>query len=367
MTRISIKLALILLACISIIYLVAPAPAYASSTQIKVEVLPGGDARWTTEKMIPLETAGDVAGWDATAAQGTDNYKADFTGRMNDYVARISATLGRPMTVKDVSVTVEKAHPYALSDSGTTTYGVISYEFTWTGFSMVSGDALEIGDAFTDGFMLNKDDTITFVLPSDYGIMGISPASDDLKRASMPQVKWTGSSNNNTGTGVRLFSSGEPSIILRKVATPGTSFDWWMLLPIVLASAAIGFGAAFLLQRMRTKPGPIETPIIPDRLATQDGQCIPDAGVELPHELGDGRYMSDEEKVLLFLEEAGGQMFQSDLVKKTDFSKSKLSMVLSQLKEQGTILKIKKGKENLIRWNRPSDDPPAEDDDEGAP
>jgi len=51
-------------------------------------------------------------------------------------------------------------------------------------------------------------------------------------------------------------------------------------------------------------------------------------------------------------------MFQSDLVRRTDFSKSKLSMVLSDLKEKGTIIKIKKGKENLIRLNRPSEDKP---------
>jgi uncharacterized membrane protein len=68
--------------------------------------------------------------------------------------------------------------------------------------------------------------------------------------------------------------------------------------------------------------------------------------------LREERYMSDEERVVKYLEEAGGQMFQSDLVKKTDFSKSKLSMVLSELKEKGTIIKIKKGKENLIRLNR---------------
>jgi uncharacterized membrane protein len=37
-------------------------------------------------------------------------------------------------------------------------------------------------------------------------------------------------------------------------------------------------------------------------------------------------------------------------------------MVLSELKEKGTILKIKKGKENLIRLNRPSDGKPDDKD-----
>jgi uncharacterized membrane protein len=125
-----------------------------------------------------------------------------------------------------------------------------------------------------------------------------------------------------------------------------------MFMPVILLSLVVGFGAGYVLLK-RQQPKPVELPPLPDHLP--DRPIMPDAGTEaeLPEIAGD-RYLSDEEKVIMFLEEAGGQMFQSDLVKKTDFSKSKLSMVLSDLKEKGTILKIKKGKENLIRLNRPS-------------
>ena len=110
---------------------------------------------------------------------------------------------------------------------------------------------------------------------------------------------------------------------------------------------------------------------MPD-LEPHGGPATPDAGttdvaMEMPEELpplDEGRFLSDEERIVKYLEEAGGQMFQSDLVKKTDFSKSKLSMVLSDLKDKGTILKIKKGKENLIRLNRPAADRPDELDGE---
>lgn len=360
MTRISIKLALTILACICIIYMAVPSIASAQSTIIKVDVLANGDARWTTEKMISLDTPGDVAGWDETAALGTETYQAEFDARMKEYVARISTAVGRPMTVKGVNVTVEKAHPYALSDNGSTTYGVIRYEFTWTGFARSEPGFLEVGDAFVDGFLLNKDDTITFILPAGYDISSISPSADDLKNAYQPQVKWFVRSQNNTGTDIRLFSSGEPSIIMRKSAAAALGFEWWMLVPAILISAAVGFGAAYVLLKRQQSP-PVEVPQLPDRVV------MPDAGVEPPEELpglSDGRFMSDEEKVVMYLEEAGGQMFQSDLVKKTDFSKSKLSMVLSDLKEKGTILKIKKGKENLIRLNRPSNE--AQDPGEAA-
>jgi hypothetical protein len=348
MIRLTRLLTLVLLALVCLAYVAELADA--SSTNIRVEVLPNGDARWTTEKKILLETQEDVAGWDATAAQGTDQYRAEFEARMKDTVSRISAAIGRPMAVEGVDVTVEKALPYALSDNGSTTYGVIRYDFTWTGFAMARGGSLEAGDAFVDGFLLNKDDIITFVFPPGYSVTDISPAPDDVKNAYQPQVRWACSPANGTGEDIRLFSSGEPSIIMRRASAAPLSFEWWALIPAMLLSAAAGLGAGYFL--LRRQPRPVELPPVPDRVAVPDAGTIPLLG---PEEHLEDRYLSDEEKVVMYLEEAGGQMFQSDLVRKTDFSKSKLSMVLSDLKEKGTILKIKKGKENLIRLNRPSD------------
>ncbi len=364
MIRLTKALILALLALVCLAYIAGAAEA--SSTSIRVEVLPNGDACWTTEKKITLESPEDVAGWDATAAQGIDGYRSEFDARMKDTVAKISAAIGRPMSVKDVNVTVEKAHPYALSDNDTMTYGIIRYQFTWTGFAMASGGSLEAGDAFVDGFLLNKDDTITFILPPGYEVTGITPAPDDIKYAFQPQVRWAGNPANGTGDDVRLFSSGEPSIIMRREAATMFSLDWWMLVPVILLSLAAGFGAGYILLK-RQQQKPVELPPLPDSLPERPLE--PDAGAEEdgPADIVPGdRYLSDEEKVVMYLEEAGGQMFQSDLVKKTDFSKSKLSMVLSDLKEKGTILKIKKGKENLIRLNRPSDGNCAGDGDRPA-
>ena len=49
------------------------------------------------------------------------------------------------------------------------------------------------------------------------------------------------------------------------------------------------------------------------------------------------------------LHKSGGQAYQSDIVKESGFSKSKISIVLAKMKEDGRIIKIKKGKENIIR------------------
>jgi hypothetical protein len=272
MIRLTKALVLAILALFCLVYVAGAADA--SSTSIKVEVLPGGDAYWTTEKKIPLESPEDVAGWDATAAQGTDGYKREFDARMKDTVSQISAAIGRPMSVKNVNVTVEKAHPYALSDNGTMTYGVIRYDFTWTGFAMAGGGSLEVGDAFVDGFLLNKDDTITFIFPPGYDVTGITPAPDDIKNAYQPQVRWTGNLVNGTGEDIRLFSPGEPSIIMRKTAAAPLSLEWWMFVPVILLSLVVGFGAGYVLLK-RQQPKPVELPPLPDRLP--DRPIMPDA------------------------------------------------------------------------------------------
>jgi hypothetical protein len=333
-------------------------PALAQSTIIKVEVLPNGDARWTTEKVFSLDTPEDINEWDAIAAQGRDMYLAEFEARMKDYVARISEAAGRAMAVNDVDATIEMTKPYALLDNTSRSYGVIRYEFTWAGFAMTGGDSLEVGDAFIDGFLLNEGDSISFTLPIGYEIDSISPDQYDYKKSYQPQVKWSVGVNNDTASNVLLFQSGEPSIILRKAASPAFAIEWWILIPAMAVSAALGFGGAYLL--LNRKPRPIEAPPVPDLIMPDAGTVVPEA-LPAPDE---GRFLSDEERIVRYLEEAGGQMFQSDLVKRTDFSKSKLSMVLSDLKEKGTIIKIKKGKENLIRLNRPSVDKPVESPEE---
>jgi len=59
--------------------------------------------------------------------------------------------------------------------------------------------------------------------------------------------------------------------------------------------------------------------------------------------------LEDEEMIEQILISSGGQMYQSEIVKLSGHSKSKISIVLSKMKEDGKIIKIKKGKGNIIR------------------
>lgn len=58
--------------------------------------------------------------------------------------------------------------------------------------------------------------------------------------------------------------------------------------------------------------------------------------------------LTDEERVVDLLESSGGRMRQSRIVERTDWSKSKVSMLLSEMEEEGAVHKLRVGRENVI-------------------
>ncbi len=58
--------------------------------------------------------------------------------------------------------------------------------------------------------------------------------------------------------------------------------------------------------------------------------------------------LSDSDRVVWMLEENGGRMRQARIVENTEWSKSKVSMLLSDMAEDGEISKLRVGRENII-------------------
>lgn len=57
---------------------------------------------------------------------------------------------------------------------------------------------------------------------------------------------------------------------------------------------------------------------------------------------------SDRARVLALLDVNGGRMRQTRIIEETNWSKSKVSALLSEMHETGTILKLRLGRENII-------------------
>jgi hypothetical protein len=58
--------------------------------------------------------------------------------------------------------------------------------------------------------------------------------------------------------------------------------------------------------------------------------------------------LSDEQRVHALVDDRGGRVRQSVIVEETGWSKSKVSRVLSEMADEGSIEKITIGRENLI-------------------
>ncbi|AFZ74127.1 helix-turn-helix transcriptional regulator [Natronobacterium gregoryi] len=59
-------------------------------------------------------------------------------------------------------------------------------------------------------------------------------------------------------------------------------------------------------------------------------------------------YVTDREKVRQLINENGGRMKQSRIVDSVDWSKAKVSRLLTELEEDGQITKLRLGRENLV-------------------
>ena len=118
----------------------------------------------------------------------------------------------------------------------------------------------------------------------------------------------------------------------------------------VVALVLLGFGTgvawyAGVLPGSQEHDGEAATeePANVDGLTTDAETVEPDTTEEPQQEL-----LSDEDHVLQLLEEHGGRMKQVHIVEQTDWSKSKVSMLLSDMEDGGEISKLRVGRENII-------------------
>ncbi|PSP87096.1 IclR-like transcriptional regulator [Halobacteriales archaeon QS_4_69_34] len=111
---------------------------------------------------------------------------------------------------------------------------------------------------------------------------------------------------------------------------------------------ANGGGAGSDLSRNRGPQAP-EPPVTESNGAGES--ATPAVGIESPEgEAGSpgAELLTDEDRVLALLEEHGGRMKQAAIVEATEWSKAKVSRLLSGLDEEGRIEKLSIGRENII-------------------
>jgi LPXTG-motif cell wall-anchored protein len=164
--------------------------------------------------------------------------------------------------------------------------------------------------------ILSSDNVLIINIPVGYEVESVSPDFDERDGNGLI---WD-------GTLARSFDKGEPALVLSREKTD--TGIWVLVLALVILAAA---ASVIFFKRKKSSISSTNDNAdpIPSPTATE--------------------VLEDEEMIEQILIGSGGQMYQSEIVKLTGFSKSKISIVLSKMKEDGIIIKIKKGKGNIIR------------------
>ncbi|HUV82138.1 MAG TPA: hypothetical protein VMW53_03540 [archaeon] len=289
----------------------------AAQSIITIDVHEDGNAIWTMEKHLSLETQTDVEDWEEFIAQGQDSAQSqkdleEFSIRINGLIESAEVFSNRPMVAENFEVEYDTLK--AISGS----FGIVRFSFEWKNFSEIESENILIGDVFSEGMILTSENVLILQIPGNYDIESVSP---DFDTQDGTRLVWDGSQ-------YRSFDKGEPALVLSRKSNNQTDNQIvWYLLIIILFGSAV---AIYFNKRGKpTFDSNIEsTPLNPAKTMED---------------------LEDEEMIVQILNRSGGQVYQSEIVKEMGLSKSKISILLTKMKEEGKIIKIRKGKENIIR------------------
>jgi uncharacterized membrane protein len=143
----------------------------------------------------------------------------------------------------------------------------------------------------------------------------------------------------------RKFNASEPRVVLQRSTTePESGLKTmiaealnntmlpWLIGFAVLALVIVGGGVAYRTSAIGTE--------IPDEADTVTSTSTATISEE--------ELMADEDRVLMLLRNNDGRMRQANIVNETNWSKSKVSMLLSEMDDEDLISKLQVGRENII-------------------
>ena len=348
------------LLCIIIILLVQTSLAQSAianeKTIITIDVLENGSALWSEEKFYPLTSQSAISEWNFSMKDPENNSRGiGINESINKSLLSAINYSGRPMSILNFNIS------YELADTPPEASGVIRLRFEWVNFSEINGSNITIGDAFSDTVVPSLDNVLIIRIPQGFEAANASPGID-RRDDKENMLIWD-------GTIYRSFKKGEPSFVLSRKSIPEKSQETF---PIEIAIILILVAGSILFLFMRgyflklkddlmkyvvsengisdaaSKPGYAkgEAEIKPD----EEEEVMSAPSSDLPPITED--ILGDEDMIERYLNKSGGQAYQSDIVNESGLSKSKISIVLSKMKDEGRIIKIRKGKENVIRLTR---------------
>ncbi|SDD73008.1 hypothetical protein [Natrinema hispanicum] len=330
------------------------------NTTFEITVHENGSATWTFryEQVFADEDNATAAREDFKVfaeefeANETDLYD-QFTVQSRAMVESGQRETGREMEATNFHRSAQIEEEFTavgVTDNQSTTTGVVEMSFTWEGFAAVDADRLVVGDVF-ENLPLGPSQAIVIEAGGDLTFHSVEPADGQYAGTSLEEaesVRWNGQ---------REFIDGRPRAVFDRPGNTDTSLIATIDgigpgLYLLGAFFGLGLAAAAVIWYRRYGPGAGEPAIgesPPD--SAQPAPAAADAAGELPEEtdsIADEELLTDEDRVVKLIRENGGRMKQVNIVDETGWSKSKVSMLLSDMEDEGTISKLRVGRENII-------------------
>ena len=347
----------------------------ADNVRLTVTVDEDGTASWTVEywkRLDDEESEEAFASIESDVEDNPEEYVDGFAESMDDTVASAAEDTGREMSASGYTVSTRTA-------SIPQEYGILTYQFEWSGFAAVDGDRMEIGDAIS-GFFLDDQTRLVVGWPSEYGLVDVRPEPDETRSDS---VLWRGSQTTFVGDEPRVVVSTSPDDAggLDDGATGGEAdtgiplipvgggvtgvvllFMLWWLYSRGLSDEGVADDAVASGSEAGTETGGSAGAVVASDAGSDEAgsdDAADDGSSDTTDESDDGppsELLSNEERVVKLLEQHDGRLKQQQVVQQLDWTDAKTSQVIGELREEGTVETFRIGRENVVRLPEADED-----------
>jgi len=315
-------------------------PSGFDSTTFRITVHENGSAVWAIEHRQPLENGTDVDRFNAYADRFENNETELYTNFRED--AQVLTQVGTDATGREMEA---RNFQRSANVDPAQSQGTVRMSFLWTNFAATSEGRVIVSDVFDGGFYIGDGQSMVIERADSLRYLDVRPdpasQSDPESLANSTSVSWIGEQSFNDSRPYVVL--GPPSAVQDDAnGTPAgetSSSGMFVLALAVLALGAVAV-AAWRSGAAAAILGSDEDDDGGASAATADQSPEPAPEAE--------EFLDDSDRVLRLLEDNGGRMKQVDIVDNTEWSKSKVSMLLSDMEDDGEISKLRVGRENII-------------------
>jgi len=342
-----------------------------TNAEFEIRVHADGSVRWTVRASRPLENESEREQFEAFAEEFEKNETSAF--RNFRARARRLAAFGTNATGREMNAT-DFQRDARVVELGRTR-GVVELSFRWTNFARTDGERVVVDDVFEGGMFVDSGQRLVIARGEGLVFASVDPPPDSQSAEEnltasetvtwfgersfadqRPYVAFVPAERATDGDAPATDSPGSSNPTPTAAASPdgGSSGGPGAAALLVALVVLLGLGGGFALYSSTTRGsgGGLGTATG----STDGASAATEAGADATAPASDAagspvteaELLSDEDRVLRLLEENGGRMKQVDIVEETEWSKSKVSMLLSDMAEEGEISKLRVGRENII-------------------